>query len=363
MTLFLNNDDVQALLDTPMVISALEKGYLALADGDAVCRVASNLQLPTDNPDESYQFGTTDGGTSAGYLAVRMTSDVRYETEVDGRKQQDKYCVSKGTYCGLVFLFRVNNGEPLAILNDGYLQQQRVGADSAIGVKYMAAKDAEVIGMFGAGGMARSHVSALREVRNIKKVQVFDPNNTSAQAYANEIRQRFGIEVFVLGDPHAVYKGADILAECTNAGAPVLEGKFIENGTHVISIGRRLDKAAFDRIDTSLRLGNANSPKGHPPVADEHLSYSAPSMKKTGSKGGHSTGFDAEIAKERIITLVDVKKSGSGRPSKEAVTYSERGNIMGAQFHALAGIVYDKAIAKGIGKDIPTEWFLQSIRN
>src|SRR6478672_7582692 len=137
MTLFLNNEDVQSLLDTPRVIKALEAAYLKLANGEAVCRVASNLQLPTDNPDETYQWGTTDGGTSAGYLAVRMTSDVRYDTEVDGKKQQDKYCVSKGTYCGLVFLFRVNNGEPLAILNDGYMQQERVAADSAIGVKYM----------------------------------------------------------------------------------------------------------------------------------------------------------------------------------------------------------------------------------
>jgi alanine dehydrogenase len=36
---------------------------------------------------------------------------------------------------------------------------------------------------------------------------------------------------------------------------------------------------------------------------------------------------------------------------------------MGAQFHALAGIVYEMAVDKGIGKTIPTEWFLQNIRN
>ena len=129
MTIFLSNEDIQSLLDPPMVISALERSYLDLAEGNAVCRVASNLQLPTGKPNETYQWGTTDGGTSAGYLAIRMTSDVRYETEVQGKKQQDKYCISKGTYCGLVFLFRVNNGEPLAIMNDGYMQQQRVGAD------------------------------------------------------------------------------------------------------------------------------------------------------------------------------------------------------------------------------------------
>src|SRR5436190_3237426 len=104
MTLLLTNDDVQSLLDMPMVIGALEKSYLELAEGNAVCRTASNLQLPTDKQNETYQWGTTDGGSSASYLAIRMTSDVRYETEVGGKKQQDKYCVAKGTYCGLVFL-------------------------------------------------------------------------------------------------------------------------------------------------------------------------------------------------------------------------------------------------------------------
>lgn len=363
MTMFLNNDDVQSLLDMPMVLGALEKSYLELAEGNAVCRTASNLQLRTDKPSETYQWGTTDGGISAGYLAIRMTSDVRYETDVGGKKQQDKYCVAKGTYCGLVFLFRVNNGEPLAIMHDGYMGQQRVGADAAIGAKYMAVKDAEVIGMFGAGGMARSVVEAIREVRKIKKIQVFDPLPASAKAYAGEMQKRFGIDVVILDDPHAVYKGAHILAECTNASGSVIEGARIEKGTHVISIGRRLDHAAFNRIDRSLRLGNATPPKGHDVVTDEHLSYVAPSLKKGGGKGGHSTGFEADIAKEKVITLTDVKKTGSGRLSPDAVTYSERGNIMGAQFHALAGIVYDKAAGKGAGKTIPTEWFLQSIRN
>jgi alanine dehydrogenase len=361
MTLFLNNDEIQSVLDTGKIINALEIAYLDLAEGDAVARVHSNLQMLTDNQYERYQFGTSDGGASRGYLAIRITSDVKYETEVGGKKLQDKYCVQKGTYCGLVFLFRVNNGEPLAILNDGYMQQQRVGADSAIGVKYMAREDARVIGMFGAGGMARSHIDAIRQVRDIRKVQVFDTAPQSARSYAEEIRARFGIEVAVLDDPHAVYKGADIVAECTNAlGTVVVEGQYLESGTHVISIGRRIDQATFDRIDKSLRLGDATSPNGHPTVTDEHLNYAAPSLRK---RGQHKTGFDLEIAKQKVISLVEVKKRGTGRPSRDAITYSERGNIMGAQFHALAGVTYEAALAKGLGRQIPTEWFLQNIRD
>ena len=53
----------------------------------------------------------------------------------------------------------------------------------------------------------------------------------------------------------------------------------------------------------------------------------------------------------------------AGRTSREQVTYSERGNIQGAQFHAVAAVVYEAAKARGLGREIPTDWFLQDIRD
>ena len=58
-----------------------------------------------------------------------------------------------------------------------------------------------------------------------------------------------------------------------------------------------------------------------------------------------------------------VNNSGRGRTSASEITYSERGNLQGNQFWALAGRVYELAKAKGVGREIPTEWFLQDIRD
>lgn len=52
-----------------------------------------------------------------------------------------------------------------------------------------------------------------------------------------------------------------------------------------------------------------------------------------------------------------------GRTSPDQITYSERGNLQGAQFHAVAGKVYELAKQAGLGREIPTEWFLQDIRD
>ncbi len=51
------------------------------------------------------------------------------------------------------------------------------------------------------------------------------------------------------------------------------------------------------------------------------------------------------------------------RSSDHQITFSERGNIQGAQFFAVAGRAYEMAKAKGLGRDLPTEWLLQDIRD
>ena len=55
--------------------------------------------------------------------------------------------------------------------------------------------------------------------------------------------------------------------------------------------------------------------------------------------------------------------AGKGRTSDRQITYSERGNIQGAQFYAVAGRVYELAKEKGLGREIPADWFLQDIRD
>src|SRR4030095_12599343 len=117
--------------------------------------------------------------------------------EYAGAVTTDKYCREPGLYCGLVFLTSIETGEPLAIINDGVLQHMRVGADGAIGVKYLANEDAEVVGLLGSGGMAGSHVESFLCVRKIRKVQVFSPTRANREAFAAEMRAQHGLEAVV----------------------------------------------------------------------------------------------------------------------------------------------------------------------
>ncbi len=67
---------------------------------------------------------------------------------------------------------------------------------------------------------------------------------------------------------------------------------------------------------------------------------------------------------EKRITLADlINGKAKGRASADQITWSERGNLQGAQFYAVAGKVYEAAKRAGLGYEIPTSLFLQDIRN
>jgi ornithine cyclodeaminase/alanine dehydrogenase-like protein (mu-crystallin family) len=368
MTLLINNDDVARVLTMKDTIDALEESYRQLAAKDAVCRPRIDIRIPTSDPSRNYQWGTMEGGSTSGYFAIRMKSDIVYETSYGGATTQEKYCLRPGLFCGLILLTSIETGEPLAFINDGLLQHMRVGGDGGIGVKYMSNPDAEVVGMLGSGGMARTHMQAFTLVRNIRKLQVFSPTKENRERFAHEVKESYGIEVSVCSRPEDIYKGADIVAALTDSAVPVTEGTLLEPGTHLVNIGGsgNPDAGSLARVDAYLRFGDAPAPIGRPDfnLDDENIGWEArPEMKKYGD-GRHRRRARGTLLPDKRVTLADIVSGGSkGRISRDQITYSERGNLQGAQFFAVAGKVYEAAKRQGLGREIPTEWFLQDIRN
>ncbi len=366
--LIIGNAEVEKLLTMQATLAALEEAYLQLAAGEAVCRPRIDIRIPTSDPAKNYQWGTMEGGSTAGYFAIRMKSDVVYETRYAGALTQEKYCVRPGLYCGLVLLTSIENGEPLAILNDGVLQHMRVGGDGAIGVKYMANPDAEVVGMLGSGGMARTHMQAFTAVRRIRKLQVFSPTKEHRERFGREMAALYGVEVRVCERPEEIYRGAHIVAALTDSAVAVLDGSRLEKGAHVINIGSggTPDAATLERIDVYLRFGDAPPPASRPELRldDEHIGWEArPASRKHGD-GRRGRRPHGVLLPEKRVTLADLAQGkAKGRTSPGQITYSERGNLQGAQFFAVAAKVYELARRAGLGREIPTEWFLQDIRN
>lgn len=148
-----------------------------------------------------------EAGSAPGYFAIRMKTDIVYQQEYNGAVTEEKFCIELGTFCGLFLLMSVNNGEPLAILNDGIIQQSRVGADGGLGVKYAARENAEVVGMLGSDGQARSHMAAyMRAHPNLKRVQVYSPTAANRDRLAADMRDLYGLEAVACNSPDDIYR-------------------------------------------------------------------------------------------------------------------------------------------------------------
>jgi hypothetical protein len=70
-----------------------------------------------------------------GVGAVRINSDIVSWPVRDGTVRREKIPAAPGErWVGLVLLFSMETGEPLAIFPDGYLQRLRVGAANGLGI-------------------------------------------------------------------------------------------------------------------------------------------------------------------------------------------------------------------------------------
>ena len=361
MTLLLDNDELGPLIDAREFVEAEDIAYRAYAAGEGVSTPRIDLQSAPDANGANYQLGLT-LGMAGNYAALRIKSDMVFQRLIDGKPRKEKFCVAPGTYMGLILVFDRANGELVAILHDGLLQKMRVGADSALGARYLSRPESAVLAILGSGGMARAHVDAMRAVRPISSVRVYSPTPANREAFAREITERHGIEAVAFADPDEACRGADIVASCASAIGPVIFGRQLEPGMHVTCIGGTLDPTANAKVDIALRFGLAPVPAELPGVAftDECLTFA-----EVGGKAAHAgTRRYADVPDERRVSFADLLADPKrGRTSDAQITFSERGNIYGLQFAAVCGRLVERARAAGVGRTLDSELFLQSIRN
>lgn len=126
--LLLTNEEVAAALSMSECITALDALYREIAQGRALSRHRSDVVVPTSNDSALYALKSMDGvSAGAGMGAVRINSDVLLWPEEAGFTRRTKVPSAPGRrWVGLVLLFDVDTGAPVAILPDGVLQKMRV---------------------------------------------------------------------------------------------------------------------------------------------------------------------------------------------------------------------------------------------
>ncbi len=368
--LFIDNETVAKVLSMQECIDVQDTAFRGLPTGASVHRPRIDVYVPTERTDAYYRWGTMEGASKElGVFAIRMKSDILYWPQDEkGFWKEEKYSVEPGLYCGLVMLFSTKNAEPLAIINDGILQHMRVGGGAGLGAKYLSREDSHIVGMIGSGGMARTYLEAFAAVRDIREVRVFSPTREHREAYAQEMSGKLEVDVQPVGTPEEAVERADIVAAATNAMEPALMGRWLASGMHVTDVRGELDDEVYTRADVIFKQGVSHSrPRNEDP---RH-------MGEGYANGDYMAGTEEELSRlpkrhrsgaigtsSDYPTFNDLAGGTSpARTSAEQITlYLNNGN-QGLQFAAVGAAVYNQAKSLGLGRQLPTEWFLQDIRD
>jgi ornithine cyclodeaminase/alanine dehydrogenase-like protein (mu-crystallin family) len=151
------------------------------------------------------------------------------------------------THMATIFLVDPQTGAPLVVMDGRLITEMRTAAVSAAATKLLASPGAKVLAILGSGVQARSHVEALRLVRNFEEIRVWSPTHEHAERFAKEISAK------AMSAEDAV-RGADVVVTVTNSRVPILRGAWLKPGCHVNAVGacrpdwRELDYDAMANV-------------------------------------------------------------------------------------------------------------------
>src|SRR4029450_7761480 len=128
---------------------------------------------------------------------------------------------------GVVMLFGVEHGEPLAILDASAITAIRTAAASAAATDAFARSDAGDLALIGSRVQARSHLAAMKAVRPLRRVRVWSRHPESARRFADEESARYsseGLCIETAATAREAVDGADLICTVPSSREPVLEG-------------------------------------------------------------------------------------------------------------------------------------------
>jgi alanine dehydrogenase len=133
------------------------------------------------------------------------------------------------THHATILLFEPETGEPLVIMDGRLITEVRTAAVSAVATDHLARATASVLAIIGSGVQARSHLEALRLVREFREVRVWSPRRAAAFAEEHGVDAAASAEEAV--------RGADVVVTATTSPTPVLSGEWLSPGAHINAVG------------------------------------------------------------------------------------------------------------------------------
>jgi ornithine cyclodeaminase len=230
-------------------------------------------------------------------------------------------------------------GQILALLEGASLTALRTGAMSALATRLLAREDARCVALIGAGEQAKTQLSAVCAVRDIERVRIHSRTRSRAEALARWAEALELSDVAVATSVEQALGGADIVCTATSTSSPVplMNEEHVRPGTHFNAIGGVDERAcelpprALARSYTVVEQRGAALNEAGEVIEAIRLGVTTPSQ---------------------IVEIGEIVTGRArGRSSAQEVTIFKSVGIA-VQDAAIASMLYDKAVAGGVGVDV-----------
>lgn len=155
---------------------------------------------------------------------------------------------------GLYVLMDGRTGRPLAVLDGGELTARRTAAASALASRYLSRPDSRCLLMVGTGRLSRHLPPAHAQTRPIERVLVWGRSAGKVQETVSDLRAQ-GLPAEGAPSLADAVRQADIVSCATLSSAALVQGEWLQPGTHVDLVGaftpamRETDGRVFERAD------------------------------------------------------------------------------------------------------------------
>jgi ornithine cyclodeaminase/alanine dehydrogenase-like protein (mu-crystallin family) len=320
----INRTQVQQLLPMAAAIDIMAQALKLLARGQVVMPRRAVMWLPE-------KTGVL--GMMPSYSADSKVIGLKAITVFPENRK-----IGYDSHQGVVMLFEAQHGRLLAVIDAGEITAIRTAAVSGVATGLLARPDAGSLAILGSGVQARKHLEAMRQVRKIRRIVVWNPSPGSARRFAESESKRCPLPIEVQESSRADVSGADIICTVTPSLEPVLFGESIPDGAHINAVGacqansRELDTAAV--VKARLFVDSRES------TLSESGDFLFP--KKEGAIGdNHIVGEIGELALGKI----------QGRRSDNEITLFESLGLA-VEDQIAAEYIYRQALEKGIGTEV-----------
>jgi len=223
--MILRATDVRRHLPMADCITAMEAVFRALHGGRADQPVRQVIRSSSGNG-ALYVMPASVTDDAAGGMAVKLVSLF-----------PDNASLGLESHQGVIAVFDGTNGSVRALVEAGSVTAIRTAAVSALATRLLALPRAADLAILGAGVQARSHLSAMLEVRPVRRARVWSRNADRARSLADEASRTHGIEVTAADTPREALLDATIICTVTGATRPITDRSWISPGAHINAVG------------------------------------------------------------------------------------------------------------------------------